>query len=415
MILFLLLIPSILFSAPHITGRFQEEKLLYQAKPIPSIGSPRILLLRVYFSDVKFTKDEAYFKELSDKMKKYYTQVSEGKLSLSSTMTPSLALSQPMGYYATNVQELKNEAIATATLQGISLNYDAIMILHSGYGSESDRYNQHPDWIQSRYLGGTYSIIPEMEAFGMSPLGVWCHEFGHQLGLDDMQDAGPWSLMDVGLYNGNGLYPSWPDPYSRIYLTWENPISTTTLTLTPSSNGVYYLGTLGVECFLVEKRNEAGIPGSGFLVWHYRGWMPNNIEYLSLLQADNNGVFDEGDVFPGPTRNFLLDDWTTPSLRYFDGKESGFRIEILIPHISKAKAFPNPVNLNETRRVFFETERGGLIEIYNIKGEHIKSLSDAQNIGRVYWDIDNLASGVYIFIVKNREGNRFYGKLGIIK
>lgn len=140
----------------------------------------------------------------------------------------------------------------------------------------------------------------------------------------------------------------------------------------------------------------------------------SNLTNMALLQADNNGIFDEGDPFPGPTRNCLLDDNTKPSLIYFNNAPSHFKIEILTFHI-KGKAFPNPINLNKTHRVFFEVERSATCDIYNIKGECIKSLLDHQNTGRIYWDIDNIASGVYIFVIKDKLGKSSFGKIGIIK
>ncbi|MEW6103125.1 MAG: T9SS type A sorting domain-containing protein [bacterium] len=287
------------------------------------------------------------------------------------------------------------------------------MILHSQAGEETT-INDF-DQIYSRNFG-TISVIPEIENFGISAFGVWCHEFAHQLGLPDMNpNAGPWSLMDIGCYNGQGDYPAWPDPYSRINLGWTDSTIATTIAINPRLNHpVYQLGILGVECFLVEKRDEAGLPGRGFLVWHYQGLL-NNLTNLAILQADGGNLGDSGDPFPGSTGNSLLDDYTNPSLRYFNGSLSGFRIEFLISHITKGKVFPNPINLNQTKRVFFEVERGGEVYIYNIKGENIKYLLDSQNIGRIYWDIENVASGVYIFMVADKEGNKSYGKLGVIK
>ncbi len=406
-----LLIPAILFSAPHISGKYGcQEKAIISF--LPKTGTISIIFLRVEFSDVKSNNQD--FGRLMNNMGDYYQNVSFGKLNLVSTITQTFALTQTMTYYGNpeNPTNLINDAIATATLNGINLSgYDSIMILHSGAGEETgDDHNQ----IYSTTLE-TISIIPEMENFGISPFGVWCHEFAHQLGLLDMNTVGPWSLMDIGCYNGNGEYPAYPDAYSRWRLGWINPIEITNLFLTLSSNNVYQLGGTLSDFFLVEKRGDQGLPGSGFLVWHINGNL-TNLNKISLLQADGgNNIGDSGDTFPGTTRNFLLDDWTNPSLRYFDGNPSGFRIEILIPHPPKAKAFPNPIDLSKTKRVFFEVERGSNIFIYNIKGEEIKHLSDFQNTGRIYWDIDNIASGVYIFMVKDKDGNKSFGKLGIIK
>lgn len=402
MILFFLFIPSLLFSAPHFYSKeFREEKI--EKGSLQTKGTISLIFLRVEFSDVKFSNSD--FSSIINGMKYYYYNVSDGKLNLTSTITKTFALENTMTYYANSeITKLRDDAIKTASSEIDLSKYSSIMILHAGCGKE---VGGDPNHILSTTLG-TISIIPEMENFGISPQGVWCHEFGHQLGLDDLKTAGYWSLMDIGCYNGNGAYPAYPDVYSRIRLGWvEIKGTTTNLILAPSSNGFYQLGVFP-DYFLVEKRDEMGIPYPGFLVWHI---IDSNV---FLLQADNNGIFDKGDVFPGVTRNALLDDNTSPSLRKSNGEPSGFRIEILINHI-KYKAFPNPINLNKTKRVFFEVERSSYCNIYNIKGEHIISLYDNQNTGRIYWDIDKVASGVYIFVIKDKLGNTSYGKLGIIK
>ncbi|MEW6481416.1 MAG: T9SS type A sorting domain-containing protein [bacterium] len=419
-LLIFLLFPSLLFSAPSLYNKSPSEEKMIETKGLSPTGTISVLFLRVEFSDVSSNHQD--FTEYMNKMGDYYKNVSSGKLNLVSTITQVFALTKTMAYYGNpeKPEELKNDAIATATAEGINLsNYDSIMLLHAGCGEETDN-GLHPEWIRSSYIDGTYSTIPEMENFGISPFGVWCHEFGHQLGvpttLPDLPGAGVWSLMDTGCYNGNGEYPAGLDAYSRIRLNWIVPQTATTIAIDPRLDyPVYQLGIFGQECFLVEKRDEPGLPGKGFLVWHLVWHQSGDLDRLSLLQADGGNLGDSGDPFPGSTRNFLLDDYTNPSLRYFNGNPSGFRIEVLIPHIPKAKVFPNPINLNETKRVFFEVERESSVFIYNIKGENIKYLRDFQNTGRIYWDIENIASGVYIFMVTDKDRNRSFGKIGIIK
>ncbi|MEW6007896.1 MAG: T9SS type A sorting domain-containing protein [bacterium] len=412
--LIFLLIPFRAFSAPSLYNKSQYEEKRIETQALPCAGTISIIFLRVEFSDVKFNNQD--FTSYMERMRDYYYKVSSGQLNLSCSITTTFGLANTMAHYGNpeNPTSLKNDAIATASSAGVNLsNYDSVMILHSGYGEETDN-GLHPEWIRSCYIDGTYSTIPEMEN-GYSPFGVWCHEFAHQLGLPDMNpNAGPWSLMDTGCYNGQGDYPAWPDPYSRIKLGWANAQTATTIVINPRLNHpVYQLGILGVECFLVEKRDEAGLPGRGFLVWHYQGLL-NNLTKLAILQADGRNLGDEGDPFPGSTGNFLIDDWTNPSLKYFNGNPSGFRIEF-IKNIPKSYAFPNPINLNKNRRITFEVDCGSIVNIYNIKGENIKYLRDFQNTGRIYWDIENIASGVYIFMVVNKDGNKSFGKLGIIK
>ena len=62
-------------------------------------------------------------------------------------------------------------------------------------------------------------------------IGVFCHEFGHVLGLPDLYDTdyssrgvGYWSMMAGGSWNGGGLYPSHFDAWSKYQLGWVNPV-----------------------------------------------------------------------------------------------------------------------------------------------------------------------------------------------
>lgn len=87
----------------------------------------------------------------------------------------------------------------------------------------------------SRYWIGDYTIEPENGG-----VGVFSHEFGHDLGLPDLYDtsgntggaensAGFWTLYDVGSYGNTGLAsegigntPTHMGAYEKIFLGWSN-------------------------------------------------------------------------------------------------------------------------------------------------------------------------------------------------
>src|SRR5258705_13934414 len=74
-------------------------------------------------------------------------------------------------------------------------------------------------------LVNRFSIVPELSLFAprkLSEIGVYCHEFGHALGLPDLYDTvdplqtnigpGNWSLMSSGAYGGDCISPPYPSP-----------------------------------------------------------------------------------------------------------------------------------------------------------------------------------------------------------
>ena len=127
-----------------------------------------------------------------------------------------------------------------------------------------------------------------------APIGTFCHEFAHALGLPDLYDRtvpkssglGRWSLMASGSYNqANGQAgdcPAWPDPYCRLVMGWDREINVTSNTLRARipeakspDRAIYRLWSEGQSTpqeFLVETRKrtgfDRGLPGEGLLVYH---------------------------------------------------------------------------------------------------------------------------------------------------
>ena len=81
-------------------------------------------------------------------------------------------------------------------------------------------------------------------------MGVFCHEFGHALGLPDFYNTDPavtlsrnpfgyWSIMDAGPYVNNANAPIGYTAYERSYLGWlklKELTSPQTVKLDPISN-----------------------------------------------------------------------------------------------------------------------------------------------------------------------------------
>ncbi len=138
-----------------------------------------------------------------------------------------------------------------------------------------------------------FSIVPELESGGASAGGVYCLEFGHDLGLPDLYDTntgktilGPWELMDKGAWNGNppGSSPAHMTAWGKIQLGYiSGPTlataqdgTTSTYTVDPTeiaSNNIHAIKiplAISSEYYLVEVRAQIGfdtaLPAFGVLI-----------------------------------------------------------------------------------------------------------------------------------------------------
>jgi M6 family metalloprotease-like protein len=185
--------------------------------------------------------------------------------------------------------------------------FDAVVVVHAGNGNETTLGTNGDIWsifysqdtvIQS--AGGGFDegdVVPATESGGLSPIGVICHEFGHELGLPDLYNTGSnggtsvvgdWELMDSGPYDGNGANPSHPGAWDKLTLGWATAQTISTVGGTFSLpyvetvvNGTNALGQilppngLPQEYFLLEYRSpssgalfDRNIPGEGLIIWH---------------------------------------------------------------------------------------------------------------------------------------------------
>jgi len=233
---------------------------------------------------------------------------------------------------------------------------DGVLVAHAGAGAETGAFGiwSHAWTIPSPLnLDGVtvsnYNINPEESSGGgPSTIGVFCHEYGHFLGLPDLYDidyepptsdgVGEWSLMAGGSWNGGGARPSHFDAYSKDYLGFVNVIDLTenlSNVAFPAVeyNPVVYRLSNGIsqpnEYWYVENRQKFGsdatLPGSGLVVFHVDfGVQGSNNDpnqyFVGVEQADGNfdlewtsGSGDAGDPFPGSTNAREFHDLTVPS------------------------------------------------------------------------------------------------------
>ena len=188
--------------------------------------------------------------------------------------------------------------------------FDAVIVMHAGNGNETTQgfvgdiwsifYSQddvikganpsNPTAASAGFDEG--DVVPETEASGItSPLGVMCHEFGHELGLPDLYNTGSvggtsvvgaWELMDYGPFDGAGANPSHMGAWDKQFLNWSTPQTSSGSIVVPvvetNPTGTVRLNVPNggsQEYFLVEYRSKTSgaafdrnIPNSGLLIWH---------------------------------------------------------------------------------------------------------------------------------------------------
>lgn len=303
-------------------------------------GTRNILVIRIDFSDAAGTQTQAYYNDLifgttTGKMKHYYSEVSYGLITIAGTVTANwLRSSKNMAWWGADsvwgiddangpIFELAREAVVLADSVFNFAPYDtdnngvitaselSLCIVHAGNGQESSGVSTDI-WSHRWYifgLGYAYNYIPLSDTFvdgkriskhpsddaggyfmqaETSPMGVFAHEFGHDLGLPDLYDTdyssdgiGYWGLMGAGSWLGSpaGSSPAHPIGWSKARLGWISPTTVSSGSNIPvkqietyQSQSLYKLTITSTEYFLIENRQQTGydsyLPGSGMLIWH---------------------------------------------------------------------------------------------------------------------------------------------------
>ena len=228
--------------------------------------------------------NKRYFEDQLLAMKNYFFDVSDGKLNIDYTVKPdgdtaAYTLPKLMEYYGINgTQQARDKRLAeffadavTQVDQSGSItfsDYDYVIIFHAGAGEDINLENTTINDLSSRFVshnslksrfGNEYQgvpvngnsffvtngvVVPETESqsfidpiLGTEDLrelglaGILIANFGSQLGMPDLFNTengspgiGIFGLEDQGAFNGDGLIPAEPDPWTKIYMGWAQPI-----------------------------------------------------------------------------------------------------------------------------------------------------------------------------------------------
>ncbi|RLG79700.1 MAG: hypothetical protein DRO09_04060, partial [Thermoprotei archaeon] len=369
-----------------------------QQKFTPSTGNVSIPVILIHFPDQVNTYTVEDFENLlfndSKGVRAYYKEVSYGKLLLSGNVSGWYVADNVHDYYGEKqgiekAAELVREAVQKADAAIDFSKYDndedgyvdVVVVVHSGTGTE-DSGNLNDIWSHQGYLSfagvGTYltddgvivdryTIQPEILSDGeLVTIGIFCHEFGHALGLPDLYDkdyssngVGDWDIMASGCWLGKqGDTPSHFSAWCKWYLGWITPIqvvgalinrtikcveeSGEVYQLLPNPNGPtdWVMGEhTGVgEYFLVENRYKIGfdaaLPGEGLLIWHIDESMPDNDnedhKLVDLEEADGLNDLDNcvnyGDATDPWYNSSGFTEISNPNSNLYNGTPSGVKV-----------------------------------------------------------------------------------------
>ncbi len=283
-----------------------------------------------------------------------------------------------LGSYPRNAQGLVENVLAAVDpyLNFQDYDYDGdgyldgLMIVHAGPGAEETGNVGHiwshrwsiTQQIRDNVKINSYTMQPEKHGGGgLIDIGVFCHEWGHDLGIlweeydtDYSSDGlGDWSVMAIGCFNDDGKSPAHHSAYCKYVLGWTDVVNVTSnmtdveilqAETSPVTYRLWSSGSMGDRYFLVENRQKTSfdshLPGEGLLIYHVdqtKGtndleWCPgdaaSNHFKVALEQADGRFTLegcndspnggDGNDPFPGSWNKRAFDDTTTPGSRDYD-------------------------------------------------------------------------------------------------
>ncbi len=383
--------PETYDEAPFVQTSTRTYSLGTRAGPVE-----RVIVILIEFTDVSHSGSNSvnHFDNLifsgSNSMYEYYREASYGQTSVVGSVAPRwYQSSYPMSEYGADssggvddangpIYRLVTEAVLLANTDIDFSSYDEdgdgvvdhVIVVHAGNGQET---LPTPNAIWSHHWavvdadtsspGQQDLIVDGVQVYGytmlseMSPLGVFAHEFGHDLGLPDLYDTddssdgvGDWDIMGGGSWLGfpQGSQPSLPSAFSKVKLGWTVPIVVDVPMIGQNilsvwANPVVYklpIGDLDGEYFLVENRVQQGydstLPGSGLLIWHVDESVPDNSNdnhrMVDLEESDErDGDHPLDDTDPWYDNRDGFHPTSAPNSNAYGNIRTGWRVKNIGP------------------------------------------------------------------------------------
>jgi immune inhibitor A len=305
------------------------------------------------FSVGKYTDKSATGQKVHGSMADYYKEISYGNLKVEGKFVGWVEVSKKRAEYSTGngVSVREKTALLSEAMDALVKkdkdalkDCDGVFFLYAGGRVQTTRgglYWPHRSSVTHAGKRWPYFIVQE-GGTSMTDISVFCHEFGHMLGLPDlyarpevpgMEGVGVWCAMSQQLPNGR---PQHFSAWSKEQLGWLKPTMVDPrvkqkLILSPIEDDATQcykvpLKADGSEYLLLENRQkrgwDTGLPAEGLLVWRV---IPGNgtqkvfLEEAHGIEGPTGPRSASGAVpFPSPA-NDSFTPYTTPSSKATTG------------------------------------------------------------------------------------------------
>jgi M6 family metalloprotease-like protein len=298
------------------------------------------------FSYGKYTGKSATGEPVHGSMNDYYKELSYGTLKIEGKFVGWFEVSKKRMDYSSGSGVSANEKRALL-IEALDLfakkagkdalgKYDGIFFLYAGSRVQTTRgglYWPHRATVTHNGRGVPYFIVQE-GGNTMNDISVFCHEFGHMLGLPDLyarpeqpgsEGVGQWCAMSSQIGGGR---PQHFCAWSKETLGWIKPT-----VIDPSVKQKLILSPIeddptqcfrinvradGSEYFLLEVRKKIGwderLPAEGLLIWRVVNGRPILEESHGVEGARGPQVLLDSVPYPSAANNSFT-PYTTPSSR----------------------------------------------------------------------------------------------------
>jgi len=292
------------------------------------------------FSRGTYTKTSPTGQTVFGSMADYYHEQSYATLKVEGKVFDYVEASKKRMDYSTGDRTaLLNEAVEKLLKRDgkdALKDFDGLVFIYAGERPRIARGSLYwPHRASFNYKGKSWPyFICEEGGTRMGNISVYCHEFGHMLGLPDlyarpenpgMEGVGVWCAMANQLGNGR---PQHFSAWSKEKLGWIKPT-----VIDPSVKQKLILAPIednpkecfkvlarpdGSEYFLLENRKKKGfdsnLPAEGLLVWRVIGDRPILEESHGVAGPSGPNRFLDSVPFPSPA-NDAFTPYTMPSSR----------------------------------------------------------------------------------------------------